>query len=107
MVKTVLKVVQKMLRSAILDIVRKTFRSYLYINISTYDFITADSTIADLMNFDQETLSFFNQVEELVKLNVNKERISQDKSTNNNGYRLIDICISNNLFFTQWPFWKR
>ena len=36
MVKTVLKVVQKMLRSAILDIVRKTFRSYLY-NISNYD----------------------------------------------------------------------
>ena len=36
MVNTVFKVVQKMLRSAILDIVRKTFRSYLY-NISTYD----------------------------------------------------------------------
>ena len=70
------------------------------------DFITADSTIADLMNFDQETLSFFNQVEELVKLNVNRERISQDKSTNNNGYRLIDICISNNLFLLNGRFGK-
>ena len=64
------------------------------------DFITADSTIADLMNFDQETLSFFNQVEELVKLNVNRERISQDKSTNNNGYRLIDICIVITCFYS-------
>ena len=36
MVKTVLKVVRKMLHSAILDIVRQTFRSHLY-NISTYD----------------------------------------------------------------------
>ena len=70
------------------------------------DFITADSTIADSMNFDQETLSFFNQAEELVKLNVNRERISQDKSTNNNGYRLIDICISNNLFLLNGRFGK-
>ena len=36
MAKTVLKVVQKILCSAKLDIVRKTFRSYLY-NIPTYD----------------------------------------------------------------------
>lgn len=62
------------------------------------DFITADDTIADLMNFDDDTLRFYNQSEELEHLNVNKRRVSCDKKTNNNGYRLIDICINNNLF---------
>lgn len=62
------------------------------------DFITADKTIADLMNFDQDTLNFYNPSEELERLNVNKLRVSCDKNTNNNGYRLIDICINNNLF---------
>ena len=36
------------------------------------DFITADETIADVMNFDQETLSFYNQSELLEKMNINK-----------------------------------
>ena len=38
MVKIMLKVIQKVLCFAILNIVRKTFRSYLY-NIPTYDIV--------------------------------------------------------------------
>lgn len=34
------------------------------------DFITANDTIADLMNFDDDTLRFYNQSEELEHLNV-------------------------------------
>ena len=70
------------------------------------DFVIADKTIADVMNFDQETLDFFNKSEELVKLNINKLRVSQDKNTSNNGYKLIDICINNNLFILNGRFGK-
>ena len=70
------------------------------------DFITADETIADVMNFDQETLSFYNQSELLEKMNINKYRNSCDNKTNNNGYRLIDICINNNLFILNGRFGK-
>ena len=43
------------------------------------DFITADNFIADLMDFDQDTLSFYNQAEQLNSLNINKNRVSCDK----------------------------
>ena len=62
------------------------------------DFITADNTIADVMQFDQETLDFFNKSEMLDKLHINKVRVSQDNYVNTNGSKLIDICINNNLF---------
>ncbi|MCG8033764.1 MAG: reverse transcriptase family protein [Candidatus Thiodiazotropha taylori] len=68
------------------------------------DFTTADKTIADIFKFDQDTINFFNQSDELSKLNINLKRISQDKNTNNNGYRLIDICINNNLFILNGRF---
>ena len=50
------------------------------------------------MNFDDDTIRFYNQSEELEHLNVNKRRVSCDKKANNNGYRLFDICINNNVF---------
>ena len=62
------------------------------------DFITADRTISDIMQFDQETLEFFNISEMLDKLNINKQRASQDNLSNTNGNKLIDMCINNNLF---------
>ena len=43
------------------------------------DFIIADNFIADLMDFDDDTLSFYNQAEQLDTLNVNKQRVSCDK----------------------------
>ena len=70
------------------------------------DFIIADKTIADIMKFDQETLEFLNKSEELVKLNIYKLWVSQDKNINNNGYKLIDICINNNLFILNGRFGK-
>lgn len=70
------------------------------------DFITADSFIADMMDFDQETLNFFNQAELLKTLNINEKRVSCDKKTNNNGYKLIEICINNNLFILNGRFGK-
>ena len=70
------------------------------------DFITADSFIADLFDFDEETLRFYNQAEQLHTLNINKNRISRDKHTNNNGYKLIEICINNNLFILNGRFGK-
>ena len=62
------------------------------------DFITADRTISDILQFDQETLEFFNSSEMLDKLNINKQRASQDNLSNTNGNKLINICINNNLF---------
>ena len=35
------------------------------------DFITADEIIAEIMNFDQTTLSYFNQAEQFKELNIN------------------------------------
>lgn len=68
------------------------------------DFVNVDSTIADLMNFDENLLNFFNQSNELPNLNINKDRVSCDKKTNNNGYKLIDICTNNNLFILNGRF---
>lgn len=70
------------------------------------DFITADTFIADPFESDQETLQFYNQAEQLHTLNINKNRVSRDKHTNNNGYKLIDICINNNLFILNGRFGK-
>ncbi|MEW8548196.1 MAG: reverse transcriptase family protein, partial [Candidatus Thiodiazotropha sp.] len=68
------------------------------------DYILADPLIADLMDFDEDTSSFYNQAELLSTLNINKHRASQDVKTNNNGYRLIDICRNNNLFILNGRF---
>ena len=54
----------------------------------------------------QETLEFFNKSEELYKLDINKFRVSSDRNTNNNGYKLIDICINNNIFILNGRFGK-
>ena len=70
------------------------------------DFIISDNFIADLMDFDDDTLSFYNQAEQLNTLNVNKQRVSCYKKTNNNGYKLIEICINNNLFSLNRRFGK-
>ena len=70
------------------------------------DFITADSFIADLFEFDQETLQFYNQAEQLHTLYINKNRLFRDKLTNSNGYKLIEIYINNNLFILNGRFGK-
>ena len=56
------------------------------------------------MDFDEDTLSVYNQADQLNSLNINKRRVSCDKKTNNNGYKLIEICINNNLFILNGRF---
>ena len=42
--------------------------------------------------------------EQLHTLHMIKDRISQDKHTNNNGFKLIEICINNDLFILNGRF---
>ena len=58
------------------------------------------------MDFDEDTSNFYNQAELLPTLNINQNRVSQDMKTNNNGYKLIDICRNNNLFILNGRFGK-
>ena len=60
--------------------------------------ITADSFIADLLDFDDETMLFFDEADMLSTIGINKQRVSLDTKTNNNGYKLIDLCRNNNLY---------
>ena len=60
------------------------------------DYVLADPLIADEMDFDEDISNFYNQAELLATLNINQNRVSQDMKTNNNGYKLIDICRNNN-----------
>ena len=41
-------------------------------------FITADSFIADLLDFDDETMLFFNEADMLSTIGINKHRVSLD-----------------------------
>ena len=70
------------------------------------DFVTADSFIADLLDFDDETMLFFNEADMLSTIGINKHRVSLDTKTNNNGYKLIDICRNNNLYILNGRFGK-
>ena len=70
------------------------------------DYITADSFMADFFYFDQDTLSFYNQVEQLETLGINRNWVSCDNKTNNNGYKLVEICINNNHFILNGRFGK-
>ena len=70
------------------------------------DYVLADPLIADLMDFDEDTSNFYNQAELLPTLNINQNRVSQNMKTNNNGYKLIDICRNNNLFILNGRFGK-
>ena len=68
------------------------------------DFVTADSFIADLLDFDDEIMLFFNEADMLSTIGINKHRVSLDTKTNNNGYKLIDICRNNNLYILNGRF---
>ena len=48
-------------------------------------------------DFDVETLEFFSHINKLESLNILKGRSSEDHYTNNNGYKLLDVCKNNNL----------
>ena len=62
------------------------------------DYTIVDNFITDLFDIEQESLEFFDQQSKLLSYSVPLERSSQDKKTNNNGFKLLDICKNNNLF---------
>ena len=62
------------------------------------DYTIVDNFITDLFDIEQESLEFFDQQTKLLSYRVPLERSSQDKKTNNNGFKLLEICKNNNLF---------
>ncbi|MEW8548255.1 MAG: reverse transcriptase family protein [Candidatus Thiodiazotropha sp.] len=62
------------------------------------DYTENDDFLADMFDFDTDTVEYFTVINKLVESNILKDRISMDKHTNNNGYKLIDICKNHNLF---------
>ena len=62
------------------------------------DYLSADSFLTDIFDFDSQTENFFNSVANLENFSISRDRNSKDKKTNNNGHRLLEICKNNNLF---------
>ena len=62
------------------------------------DYTVADNFIADFFYFETETLEFFDQQSKLISYGVQVQRRSQDRKTNNNGFKLLEICKNINLF---------
>ena len=57
-----------------------------------------------MFDFDSETSEFFSQASKLEQYGITLNRHSQDKHTNNNGYKLTDLCKNNNLFILNGRF---
>ena len=62
------------------------------------DYAEKDDFLAEQFDFDEETSEFFCPVNKLVSLNIPLYRKSQDRHSNNLGYKILDICKNNNLF---------
>ena len=65
---------------------------------SMQDFTRSDASFDKYLDLDQETIDFFDQEAFLQNNNIQVERVSKDKNTNNTGYKIIDICKNNNLY---------
>ena len=61
------------------------------------DYTSVDEFLARHFDFDDETMLFYNQKSTLETMGIQLHRTSMDKHTNNNGYRLVEICKNNNL----------
>ena len=62
------------------------------------DYMSPDTFLADFFDFDSQTERFFNPVSELTNYSIARDRKSKVTKTNNNGYKMLDICNNNNLF---------
>ena len=62
------------------------------------DYKECDNFLADLFDFDNDTINFFSVANKLPDYNILQDRKSKDNQTNNNGYKLIDLCKNHNLF---------
>ena len=70
------------------------------------DYTERDDFLADMFNFDEETSEFFFPAGRLQLFNLLSDRKSLDKTSNNHGTKLIDICKNNNLFILNGRFDK-
>ena len=68
------------------------------------DYTQKDDFLADMFDFDPDTSEFFSQASKLEQYGITLNRHSQDKHTNNNGYKLTDLCKNNNLFILNGQF---
>ena len=62
------------------------------------DYTECDIFLADLLDFDNDTINFFSVANRLPDYNILQDRKSKDNQTSNNGYKLIDLCKNHNLF---------
>lgn len=62
------------------------------------EFLDVDDFFAEHFSFDNSLQQFYNISSMLKNFNMNTVRSSHDKTENNEGNTLIDICKSNNLF---------
>ena len=61
------------------------------------DFTECDNFLADLFDFDNDTINFFSVAYNLPDYNILQDRKSTDNQKNNNGNKLIDLCKNHNL----------
>ena len=61
-------------------------------------FIDIDEFFAEHVGYDDTMYQFYNISSMLSQFNLAENRVSKDKSSNNEGNLLIEICKSNNLF---------
>ena len=62
------------------------------------DFLDEDGFFSQLFDYDHDLTDHFQNSSILDKCNMPKIRVSQDKTINNEGNMLIDICKANSLF---------
>ena len=58
----------------------------------------ADILLDKHLDLDQETLDYFDHEAYLLNNNIQVNRVSKDRKTNNSGYKLVDICKNNNMY---------
>ena len=62
------------------------------------DYIEIDDSLSNILELDEETLSSFNEYENLKTLNIPIDRTSKCTKINSRGRRLLDTCKNNNIY---------
>ena len=66
---------------------------------SMSDYVPSDPHLDNIFDIDYDIRSTLDKHKILESLSVNPKRKAQDNKTNTNGFKLLDICKNNNLFF--------
>ena len=62
------------------------------------NFLDADEFLNKHFDFDESMQDFYNASSVLLQVNISRNRSSQDKTVNNEGRSLLEVCKSSNLF---------